>query len=48
MIRETRSRSSDRASFRFAQLLRKWQRDPGLLNAVWHIGQRSDGVPNGT
>jgi uncharacterized protein (DUF2336 family) len=30
------------------QLLRKWQRDPGLLNAVWHIGQRSDGVPNRT
>jgi uncharacterized protein (DUF2336 family) len=30
------------------QLLRKWQRDPGLLNAVWHIGQRSDSVPNRT
>jgi uncharacterized protein (DUF2336 family) len=30
------------------QLLRKWQRDPGLLNAVWHIGQRSDGVPTRT
>jgi uncharacterized protein (DUF2336 family) len=28
------------------QLLRKWQRDPGLLNAVWHIGQRSEGAPN--
>jgi len=25
------------------QLLRKWQRDPKLLNAVWHIGQRAAG-----
>jgi hypothetical protein len=25
------------------QLLRKWQRDPELLSAVWHIGQRAEG-----
>lgn len=25
------------------QLLRKWRRDPELLNAVWHIGQRFEG-----
>jgi uncharacterized protein (DUF2336 family) len=26
------------------QLLRKWRRDPALLNAVWHLGQRAEGT----